>query len=98
MRDPLHRFSSDRTGNVKYSTSCPCRTLSPCAASRAMPTSRGPESGSKGREDIVYSPFIRQHSTGELLSARKQRVSFRVADDSPTRPAESIKCDLIVEL
>src|SRR5271157_2495313 len=24
-----------------------------------MPTSRGPESGSKGREDIAYSPFVR---------------------------------------
>ena len=25
-------------------------------------------------------------------------LKFRLADDSPTRPAESIKCDLIVEL
>src|SRR5579863_283963 len=63
MRVPLHRFSSDRTGSVKYSTSCPCRTLSPCAASRAIPTSRGPESGSKGREAIAYSPFVRYGNT-----------------------------------
>src|SRR5579864_8581288 len=51
MRVPVQRFSSERTGSVKYSTSCPWRTLSPCVASRAMPTNRGPESGSKGRED-----------------------------------------------
>src|SRR6185436_12142271 len=51
------RLRRDFTGRVKYSTSCPCRTLSPCEASRAMPTRRVPESGSKGREDITIFAF-----------------------------------------
>src|SRR5436190_18658270 len=54
IREPEQRFNTDRTGRVKYSTSCPWRTLLPWAARRAMPTRRWPESGSKGRVSMVF--------------------------------------------
>src|SRR5215470_6337784 len=54
------RFSRDFASRVKYSTLCPSRIDSPSEAIRAMPTSRGlSESGSEGRMDIFYSPFVR---------------------------------------
>src|SRR5436853_3019431 len=63
MRADVDRFSSERTGRVKYSTLWLSRSDSPSAASRAIPTSLGSsESGSRGREamaGILYSPFIR---------------------------------------
>src|SRR5271163_1000298 len=53
MRAEVQRFRSERTGRVKYSTSCPWRRDSPVAARRAMPISFGFRSGSKGREVTV---------------------------------------------
>src|SRR5581483_624784 len=56
MRSTVQRFSSDFTGSVKYSTSCPSRRDSPCAARRAMPMSFGlSDSGSRGREAIGHN-------------------------------------------
>src|SRR5271167_4892933 len=38
-RGEVQRFNSERAGSVKYSTKCPWRSDSPCAASLAIPTS-----------------------------------------------------------
>src|SRR5581483_48337 len=66
MRSTVQRFSSERTGRVKYSTSCPWRRDSPSAASRAIPTSLGEVFGSRGREAMgaqifaICSPILRE--------------------------------------
>src|ERR1700691_4358494 len=57
MRAEVQRFSSERTGRVKYSTSCPWRTDAPSAARRAIPTSLGFRSGNKGREATIKFAF-----------------------------------------
>ena len=52
------RLSSDLAGRVKYSTLCPSRSDSPCAASRAMPMRAGfAGNGGKGREDVGIFAF-----------------------------------------
>jgi hypothetical protein len=60
MREPVQRFSRERTGRVRYSTSWPRRMDSPLAARRAMPTRLAEESGK--REGVVIfaicSPII----------------------------------------
>src|SRR5947207_9098039 len=97
MRLPVQRFRRERTGRVKYSTSCPWRTLSPCEASLAMPTRRcACKSGSKGREDI-HSPFVRHYSTiepnlseNQILNrgraALQRRVNLKPQARGPERP------------
>src|SRR5579859_6665842 len=60
LRLLTQRFSNDLEGRVKYSTWWPSRSDSPSAARRAMPMRRGlTGSGSKGRESIGCSPFVR---------------------------------------
>src|SRR5580698_6505975 len=84
MRTPVQRLSSDRTGSVKYSTSCPCRSDSPSEARRAMPMSLGLDSGKMGREAIdrfaFYSPysitpsFASQGCFGQMEGLRRRIV------------------------
>lgn len=51
IREPVQRFSRERTPSVKYSTSCPSRNDFPWAARRAMPTSFGSsDAESRGRD------------------------------------------------
>src|SRR5690242_20279487 len=92
MRVPEHRLSSDRTGSVKYSTSWPWRTLSPCDASRAMPTSRGPESGSKGRELMAYSPFVRYCSEWAELVQVEGELDHRLRGTKTALMASRLEC------
>src|SRR5579863_1939609 len=57
IREPVQRLSRERTGKVKYSTSCPRRRVSPSEARRAMPTSFRFESGKIGREAMIVFAF-----------------------------------------
>ena len=49
IRAEVQRFSRERTGRLKYSTSCPWSSECPSEASRAMPTRRGPWGCMRGK-------------------------------------------------
>src|SRR5579885_3230010 len=85
MCSTVQRFSSERTGRVKYSTSCPWRRDSPSAASRAIPFSLGEEFGSRGREAMgthifaICSPIAREEKRAVKVLQRggKKRTPER---------------------
>src|SRR5271169_6398985 len=76
MRAEVQRLSSDFTGRVKYSTSCPSAMDSPSAARRAIPTRRGPDGASKGRES----------ARGEGMAGPTFRCLFAYMEDRRWQP------------
>src|ERR1700730_16172574 len=84
MRTPVQRLSRERTGRVKYSTSCPWRRDSPSAANRAMPISLDAGSGKRGRVAIRRFAFcsllklvLGDSSVKVLANAERRGVAAR---------------------